>query len=55
MGAQISEIIPLADFATWRAARAVGDQDLNTYFVRADGSGDIGSLEPRVTVWITDR
>src|SRR5262249_45347678 len=43
---QVSELRRLADFATWRAARAVGDHDLNTFFLRADGSGDLGNLEP---------
>jgi len=52
--AQVSEMRRLDDFATWRAARAVGDHDLNTFFVRADGSGGT-DLEPGVTVWIADR
>lgn len=55
ISAQISEMLRLGDFATWRAARAVGDHDLNTFFIRVDGSGDVGNLEPGVTVWIADR
>ena len=53
--AQVSEMRRLGDFATWRAARAIGDHDLNTFFVRADGVGNAGNLEPGITVWITDR
>lgn len=52
---QVSEIRRLGDFATWRAARAVGDHDLNAFIVRADGATDIDNLEPGVTVWIADR
>ena len=36
---KISEMRRLGDFATWRAARAVGDHDLNTFSVRADPVG----------------
>ncbi len=53
--AHVSELRRLGDFATWRAARAVGDHDLNTFIIRADGTGKIGDLEPGVTVWIADR
>lgn len=50
---KITEIIPRGEFATWRAARAVGDYDLNTFLVRADPSG-IGAagLQPGMTVWL---
>jgi multidrug resistance efflux pump len=51
--ARLTEIRRLADFATWRAARAVGDHDLNTFFVRADPVGQVGQLEPGITVWIS--
>jgi HlyD family secretion protein len=51
---QVSVMLRPGDFATWRVARAVGDHDLDTFSVRADGSGDLGNLEPGVTVWITD-
>jgi HlyD family secretion protein len=50
--AHITEMRRLGDFATWRAARAVGDHDLNTFFIRADATGGGNSLEPGVTVWI---
>ena len=29
--ARVSELRPLGEFATWRAARAVGDHDLNGF------------------------
>lgn len=29
--ARIDEIVPRGEFATWRAARAVGDYDLNIF------------------------
>ena len=50
--AHISEMRRLGDFATWQAARAVGDHDLNTFFIRADPSPGGVNLEPGVTVWI---
>jgi HlyD family secretion protein len=51
--ARISELRRLGDFATWRAARAVGDYDLNTFAVRADPVNAIAELEPGVTVWLS--
>jgi multidrug resistance efflux pump len=56
--ARVSEIRRLGDFATWRAARAVGDHDLNTFAIRADAADAPDAevnLEPGVTVWIADR
>jgi HlyD family secretion protein len=50
--ATISEMRRLSDFATWRAARAVGDHDLNTFAVRADPADEAIQLEPGVTVWL---
>jgi multidrug resistance efflux pump len=52
IGARVTEMRRLGDFATWRAARAVGDHDLNTFTVRADPVGEINGLEPGMTVWI---
>ena len=49
--ARIDEIIPRGEFATWRAARAVGDYDLNTFLIRADPIGGAESLQPGMTVW----
>jgi len=52
--ARISEIRALGEFATWRAARAVGDHDLNSFAVRADPQGAPATkrLEPGMTVWL---
>ena len=55
VSAKISEMRRLGDFATWRAARAVGDHDLNTFSVRADPVEPVAGLEPGVTVWIAGR
>jgi HlyD family secretion protein len=52
IGSRVTEMRRLGDFATWRAARAVGDHDLNTFTVRADPVGEISGLEPGMTVWI---
>jgi hypothetical protein len=43
--ARIDEIVPRGEFATWRAARAVGDYDLNTFVVRADPVGSDGGIQ----------
>jgi HlyD family secretion protein len=51
--ARVTEMRRLADFATWRAARAAGDHDLNTFFVRADPVGEVAGLAPGMTVWIS--
>ena len=51
--ARVTELRRLGDFATWRAARAVGDHDLNTFAVRADPTGPVGGLEPGMTVWVS--
>lgn len=53
--AHITEMRRLGDFATWRAARAVGDHDLNTFFIRADATRSGDGLEPGITVWIAGR
>jgi multidrug resistance efflux pump len=53
--AKVSEIRRLGDFATWRAARAVNDHDLNTFTVRADPLGEVHGLEPGMTVWMSAR
>ena len=50
--AKVTELRPLGEFAVWRAARAVGDHDLNSFLVRADPIAETGSLEPGMTVWI---
>jgi HlyD family secretion protein len=43
---------PLGEFATWRAARAVGDHDINSFLVRADPIAETLELEPGMTVWL---
>jgi HlyD family secretion protein len=50
--AKVTELRPLGEFAVWRAARAVGDHDLNSFLVRADPTAETPSLEPGMTVWI---
>src|SRR5262249_9156574 len=52
---RVSEMRRLGDFATWRAARAVGDHDLNTFAVRADPLNPTDGLSPGMTVWISQR
>lgn len=53
IGARVTEMIPRGEFATWRAARVVGDHDLNTFLVRVDPTGDKApGLQPGMTVWL---
>ena len=49
---KVTEMIALGEFATWRAARAVGDHDLNSFLLRVDPVGDSDAMEPGMTVWI---
>jgi multidrug resistance efflux pump len=51
IAAHVTEIVPRREFATWRAARVVGDHDLNTFLVRIDPAPDASGLEPGMTVW----
>jgi HlyD family secretion protein len=53
--ARVTEMRRLGDFATWRAARAVGDHDLNTFALRADPVAPAAGLQPGATVWLADR
>jgi len=51
--ARIAEIVPRGEFATWRAARAVGDHDLNGFMLRADPvAATPDALRPGMTVWL---
>jgi HlyD family secretion protein len=50
--ARVTELRPLGEFAVWRAARAVGDHDLNSFRLRLDPQGDSKDLEPGMTVWL---
>ncbi len=52
VAAQVSELRPLGEFAVWRAARAVGDHDINSFLLRADPIAATDGLEPGMTVWI---
>jgi len=50
---RIDEILPRGEFVTWRAARAVGDDDLNTFVLRADPVGPASeALQPGMSVWL---
>jgi HlyD family secretion protein len=53
--ARVTELRPLGEFATWRAARAVGDHDLNSFRLRLEPSGSAEGLEPGMTVWLPAR
>ena len=50
--ARVSELRPLGEFATWRAARAVGDHDLNSFWLRLDPTAGDQGLKPGMTVWL---
>jgi HlyD family secretion protein len=51
--ARIAEIIARGEFATWRAARVVGDHDLNIFLVRTDPVEQTATaLQPGMTVWL---
>ena len=50
--AKVTELRPLGEFAVWRAARAVGDHDLNSFLLRVDPDEEARSAEPGMTVWI---
>ncbi len=52
--AKVTELRPLGEFAVWRAARAVGDHDINNFLLRADPVGASPKLEPGMTVWIDE-
>jgi len=47
---EVTEMRPLGEFATWRAARAVGDHDLNSFLVRVDPVAPPATLQPGMTV-----
>jgi HlyD family secretion protein len=49
---QVAEIRNWGEFATWRAARASGDHDLNTFFLRVDPTESSQALPPGQTVWL---
>jgi multidrug resistance efflux pump len=49
--AKVVELRNLGEFATWRAARATGDHDLNMLFLRLDPTTSTQKLEAGQTVW----
>lgn len=50
--ARVTELLPLGEYATWRAARAVGDHDLNSFRLRLEPDGGVEGLEPGMTLWL---
>jgi HlyD family secretion protein len=52
IGAKVAELRDWGEFATWRAARASGDHDLNTFFVRLDPVEPKPALAAGETVWL---
>ncbi|WP_203072129.1 HlyD family secretion protein [Falsiroseomonas ponticola] len=51
--ARVTELRPLGEFATWRAARAVGDHDLNSLRLRLEPEGTPpAALEAGMTLWL---
>jgi HlyD family secretion protein len=49
---RVTELRPLGEFAVWRAARAVGDHDINSFLVRSDPVAASDGLEAGMTVWL---
>lgn len=49
---RLTELRNWGEFAAWRAARAKGDHDLNTFFLRVDPEQTSLSLAPGQTVWL---
>jgi len=52
IAARVTELRPLGEFATWQAARAVGDHDLNSFRLRLDPLAATERLQPGMTVWL---
>ena len=52
VNAKVTELRDWGEFATWRAARATGDHDLNTFFVRLDPVAPVSGWAPGQTVWM---
>ena len=52
VGAKLVELRNLGEFAVWRAARATGDHDLNTFFLRLDPVAAQADMTPGQTVWL---
>jgi HlyD family secretion protein len=52
--ARVTGLRPLGEFATWRAARAVGDHDLNSFRLRLEPVDKAEKLEPGQSFWIME-
>jgi HlyD family secretion protein len=52
ISAKVVELRDWGEFAVWRAARAAGDHDLNTFFVRLDPVGPTQDMAAGQTVWL---
>ena len=52
ISAKVTEMRDLGEFATWRAARASGDHDLNTFFLRLDPVVPASKLTAGETVFL---
>lgn len=52
VNAKLVELRDLGEFAVWRAARATGDHDLNTFFLRLDPVAATPDMAPGQTVWL---
>jgi len=52
IAARVTELRPLGEFATWRAARAVGDHDLNSFRLRLDPVASMEGLQSGMSVWL---
>jgi HlyD family secretion protein len=52
LSGRLTELRNWGEFAAWRAARATGDHDLNTFFLRADPEQPAASFNPGQTVWL---
>jgi multidrug resistance efflux pump len=55
VSARVVEVRNWGEFAVWRAARATGDHDLNTFFLRLDPVAPVADLRPGQTVWVGER
>ncbi len=53
LAGKVTELRALGEFATWKAARAVGDHDLNSFLVRVDPNEASDDLKPGMTVWVS--
>jgi HlyD family secretion protein len=49
---RLTELRNWGEFAAWRAARAKGDHDLNTFFLRVDPDQPASSMAPGQVVWL---